>query len=260
MTVGTRIEPMNLPQSIRARAAEGGLSWWPVLLFLPARLVFAFLAQALVAGLFALRGDSDPLRTAAAWWPVYSTLTDVLCLITLAWLVRREGLRIADLLGVKGRPALRQLLWIPVYLLATAPGAILANLVTRAYYGADLPPMLTVVDLPPLGVAYSIAVWPLIWAITEELVYLGYLMPRLEAMTGKTWLAIVLVIFFWGLQHLAIPFLADGTYLFSRVLASWFAISLFPAVYAFWGRRLVPLIAIHYLLDLTTAILIALIP
>jgi membrane protease YdiL (CAAX protease family) len=260
MPVDTAIATVNFPTTIKARYRSTGLSWWPVLLFLPARLAFAFIAQGLVAGLFALRGSAGPMQAAAAWWPVSSTLTDVLCLLALAWLVRREGISLVDLFGVRGRAAVRQLAWIPVYLLAVAPGAILAHLVTRAYYGTALPPMIAVVDLSPAGAVYSVIVWPFVWAITEELVYLGYLLPRLEAMSGKTWLAILLVVFFWGLQHLAIPWLPDQTYLFSRVLASWFAISLFPVVFAFWGRRLVPLIAIHYLLDLSTAFLAGVLP
>ena len=254
------ITTKNLPSTIDARYAASGLSWWPVLLFLPARLVFAFLAQALVAGLFALRGSADAWTAAAAWWPVYSTLADVLCLISLTWLARREGITLFDLFGARGRAALRQLAWTPAYLLAVAPGAILASVATRMFYGSALPPMIAVVDLPPAGVAYSLVIWPFVWAITEELVYLGYLLPRLEAMSGKTWLAILMVIFFWGLQHLAIPWIADPTYLVSRVLASWFAISLFPVVFAFWGRRLVPLIAIHYVLDLSTAFIAGVLP
>jgi membrane protease YdiL (CAAX protease family) len=250
----------DLPAPVKALNTASGLSWWPVLLFLPARLVFAFVAQGLVAGIFALRGSGEPMNAAAAWWPVYSTITDVLCLIALAWLTRREGISIVELFGVRGKAALRQLVWIPVYLLAVAPGAVLANVITRAYYGSALPPFLAVVDLPLGGVVYSLAVWPLIWSITEELVYLGFLLPRLEAMSGKTWLAILVVIFFWGLQHLAMPVLADSTYLVSRVLAAWFAISLFPVVFAFWGRRLIPLIAIHYLIDLTTAFLVGVMP
>jgi hypothetical protein len=253
--VGAKLVNPNLPESIELRYRTSRLSWWPVLLFLPARLVFAFAAQALVAGVLTLRGAGVPMTAAAAWWPVYITITDVLCLLALAWLTRREGVSFADLFRVRGYAGLRQLAWTPLYLLAVAPGAVMANVITRAFYGPDLPPMIAIVDLPLAGVIYSVVVWPLVWSITEELVYLGFLLPRLEAMAGKTWQAILLVIFFWGLQHLAMPWLPDSTYLVSRVLAAWFAISLFPVVFAFWGRRLVPLIAIHYLVDLFTAVL-----
>lgn len=101
------MEPTNTPASIRARLACSRLSWWPVLLFLPARLLFAFLTQGLTAAVFLLQGATDAWAAATARWPVYSTLTDVLCLLALWWLTRREGLTLVDLLGVRGRAALR---------------------------------------------------------------------------------------------------------------------------------------------------------
>lgn len=252
---GSQADEKNATTSIKTRYASTGLSWWPVILFLPARLVFAFVAQGLVAGLFVAQGSSDAWQTAAAWWPVYSTLTDLLTLLALSLLTRREGITVADLFGIKGKGALKQLAWTPAYLLAVAPFAALASGITRIFYGSDLPPMITVVNLPPAGIWYSLIVWPVIWVIAEELMYLGFLLPRLEAMSGNTWLAIVIVTFFWGLQHLAIPFLADETYLVSRVLAAFAATGGVTLVFALWRRRLVAMIGVHYIADLSTAIL-----
>jgi hypothetical protein len=145
-------------------------------------------------------------------------------------------------------------------LLAVAPGAVAANLITTAFYGSQLPPMISVVNLPPAGIAYAMLVWPMLWVVTEELVYLGFLLPRLEALTGRTWIAASLVISFWGMQHLAIPFLPDTTYLVSRVTAALAAISLFPIAFVVLRRRLVPLIGVHYIADLATAFLATVAP
>ena len=248
----------NTISSIQKLYSGSRLSWWPVIFFLPARLVFAFIAQALTAGLFAFRGSTNAWQDATAWWPVYSTITDMLCLFALVWLTKREGMKISDLLGAKGKDILKQLAWTPVYLLAVAPTAILANIITQSFYGAALPPMIAVVNLPPVGQLYSLVIWPIVWVITEELVYLGYLLPRIEVFSGKTWLAILVVIFFWGFQHLAIPFILDEKYLVSRVLAAIAAISSFPIVFVLGRRRLIPLIGVHYIADLATAILISL--
>ena len=138
----------NALPSIETRYTEPGFSWWPVILFLPARLVFAFVAQGLAAGLFALQGVSNAWHAAATWWPVYSTVTDLLTLFILVWLTRREDMTPFDLIGAKGMKALRQLAWTPAYLLAAAPAALLASGITRIFYGSRLPPMITVVDLP----------------------------------------------------------------------------------------------------------------
>ena len=245
----------NTTASIKTHYSLSGLSWWPVILFLPARLIFAFISQSLTAAIFALGGSTTAWQDATAWWPVYSTITDILCLLALVWLTRREGMKIIDLIGAKGKNILKQLAWTPVYLLVVAPTAILASVITQAYYRTALPPMIAVVNLPPLGELYSLLVWPIIWVITEELVYLGYLLPRLEALSGKTWIAVLVVIFFWGIQHLAMPFILDEKYLISRVLAATAAIITFPIVFVLWRRRLIPLIGVHFIADLATAFL-----
>ncbi|HSK89299.1 MAG TPA: hypothetical protein VK880_13130, partial [Anaerolineales bacterium] len=153
------IEKNTIP-SIRTIYSRSGLSWWPVILFLPARLVFAFIAQILTAGFFTLQGSTSAWQDATAWWPVYSTITDVLCLFALVSLTRRENMKIADLLGAKGKEILKQLAWTPAYLLAVAPTALLANIITQAYYGTALPPMIAVVNLSPVGEWYSLLIWP----------------------------------------------------------------------------------------------------
>ena len=246
----------NALSSIEKLYSAHGLSWWPVIFFLPARLVFAFIAQALTAGIFAYRGSTNAWQDATAWWPVYSTITDILCLFTLVWLTKREGIKISDLFGAKGKDIFKQLAWTPVYLLAVAPTAFLASIITQSYYGAALPPMIAVVNLPPAGQIYNLLIWPIVWVITEELVYLGYLLPRIEVLSGKTWVAVLVVIFFWGFQHLTMPFILDEQYLISRVLAATAAISSFPIAFLLGRRRLFPLIGVHYLADLATAILI----
>ena len=248
----------NTISSIENLYFGSGLSWWPVLFFLPARLVFAFLAQSLTAGWFAFRGSANAWQEATSWWPVYSTLTDILCLFALVWLTRREGIKIADLIGAKGKDILKQLVWTPAYLVAVAPTAILANIITQGFYGTALPPMIAVVNLSPIGELYSLIIWPIVWVITEELVYLGYLFPRIEVFSGKTWAAVLVVIFFWGFQHLAVPFIIDEKYLISRVLAAIAAISSFPIVFVLGRRRLIPLIGVHYIADLATVFLIGL--
>jgi len=254
------IPTKNLPTTLEAHYSAYRLSWWPVLLFLPARLVFAFVAQGFVAGLVALLGSQDAWHAAASWWPVYSTITDVLCLLSLVWLTRREGITLGDLIGVRGRAALKQLSWTPLYLLAVAPAAALASGITRLFYGSALPPMIAIVDLPPAAALYSLIVWPVIWVIAEELVYLGYLFPRIEALSHRTWVAVLVVTFFWGLQHLAIPFIADQTYLVSRVLAAWAATGGVTLVFVLLRRRLVPIIGAHYIFDLATGFLVGVLP
>jgi membrane protease YdiL (CAAX protease family) len=165
-----------------------------------------------------------------------------------------------DLFGLHGRKIFQQLSMTPLYLLAIAPTAALASVVTQLFYGRAMPPYLAIVDVPLAGALYSVLIWPLIWAITEELVYLGYLLPRLEALSGKTWIAALTVTFFWGMQHLANPFIPDGTYVLARVLAALVAVGGVTLVFVLWRRNLVAMIAAHYVIDLATAFMVTLLP
>lgn len=70
-----------------------------------------------------------------------------------------EGLALFDLLGVPRKEILKQLAWTPAYLLAVAPFAALAIVITRLFYGPDLPPMFPIVDFPPIAAWYSLLVW-----------------------------------------------------------------------------------------------------
>jgi hypothetical protein len=63
-----------------------------------------------------------------------------------------------------------------------------------------------------------------------------------------------------GLQHFAIPFIADTTYLVSRVMAAWAATGGITLVFVLWRRRLVPIIGAHYLFDLATAVMLGVLP
>jgi membrane protease YdiL (CAAX protease family) len=54
------------------------------------------------------------------------------------------------------------------------------------------PAPMPVGPVPLLGALYSLLIWPAIWAVAEELTYLGYALPRLEALTGHTWIALLL--------------------------------------------------------------------
>jgi len=66
-----------------------------------ARLAFAIAAQATVAFVFLIRGKAKPWLLAAPWWTVYGTLIDIGCLLALTYLMRQEGGRLLDLVGVQ---------------------------------------------------------------------------------------------------------------------------------------------------------------
>ena len=102
--------------------------------------------------------------------------------------------------------------------------------------------------------AHEPAIWPIIWGFTEELVYLGYLLPRLQAWTGKTVLSVMIVVAMWGLQHSVIPFIGDQRYQASRVLGALIVVGGMTAIFMLGRRRLISAMIVHYVADFGAAI------
>ncbi len=144
-------------------------------------------------------GSADAWNEAGQWWRVYGTVIDVGCIVLLVWLARREGIRLFDL-GTYSRERWKRDvliglgLFVPFFLLAfLLPGLLVAF----AIYGGPTPGPTGA--MPMVGLLYSLIIWPVIWAFAEDNTYAGYSLPRVEALTGRKWLAVVVVGFFWAL-------------------------------------------------------------
>ena len=101
--------------------------------------------------------------------------------------------------------------------------------------------LLGVRTLPLWGVVYSFAVWWLISAATEETTYQAYVLPRIEALSGHSWVAVLIVVFCWTLQHCALPLVPDVKYLVFRFVAFLPGVTLLTLIYL-RIRRLPPMI------------------
>lgn len=104
-------------------------------------------------------------------------------------------MRLFDLISFQPQLTERALLlvlgFIVLYIfLALAGGMLTGTLI----YGATSPPAI-MVPLPLWGSLYGLIVWPLIWAFAEEMNYQGYALPRHEIITGRAWVAILIVAF-----------------------------------------------------------------
>lgn len=246
----------NTPAALSALYRDKHLAWWPVVLFLPARAVLCFLSQAITATILWVSGDPAPWVSSRSWWMVYGTLTDIGCLCLLVLLLRREGLRLRDMSGITRANLIPQLRSIPSYVLALLPAIAAASLVTLAFYGPGaLPPQVGASALPVWAAAYSCTLWPIIWAFTEEIVYLGFLLPRLQAATGRTWTAACAVVLFWSMQHLVLPFIPDGTYLVSRWLGAFLITAAMTLAFLLLRRKLLATTTVHWLSNASTAVM-----
>src|SRR6185312_4521469 len=200
----------NTVASLAARRASGKLGWrWP--------LFFCFMRSPLLAAGFAIAawvyhaaGDAHPALLAQAFTR-YDTplLADMVCLGLLIWRLRREGLTLKDLVRPTRRRLVRDLL-LGVLILAPVAGVVGVFNVLYAVFSPStaLQGVGGAAILNPLGAPWHVVITLLIIPITsgatEELVYRGYALPRLEMLTGRRWLAIVIMAAGFGLQH--VPF------------------------------------------------------
>ena len=240
------VEPRpNSPEALKQRVLNKKINWkWPVLILF-ARTLFAFLAQAIVAAIYAAIGDPSPWQAAAPWWTVHGTLIDVGCLLLLLFLVRKEGIRLIDLISVSRNRIGRDLiLGVGIMFLFLAVFVGFGTAIGFIIYGTiEIPTPFG--SLPTVALLYSIIVFPIIWGITEQMTYNGYVFPRLEALSGRAWVAVLVVAVGWALQHIALPFQLDVQFSLLRVLpAIPFAI-IAILIYA-KTRRLLPLIVAHW--------------
>ena len=249
----------NAKAKLVERFQAGRITWqWPVI-FVFLRLILAIFAQALVAGLFMLQGHPTPWQAAAPWWIVYGTLIDIGCLVLLARLTRREGIRLIDLLSFQrqylGRDLLLGLGFIILYIFLATIGGIFSGLLI---YGAASAPAI-MVPLPLWGTLYSLIVWPILWAFAEEMTYQGYALPRLEVLSGRAWLAVIIVGFGWALQHSALPLMADWRWAAYRFASSLLIGIVLPIIYL-RTRRLLPFIIAHWAANFVAVLMTVVLP
>jgi len=245
----------NSPGQSQARLRRGRVSARAVVLLLPARWALAGLVFTLAALLAALLHAPDPLGAAGGWWMVWGTLVDLGCLAALAVLVRREGVRLVDLLVLDRQHVARDLLLGLGLVFTLIPALVIVQLLQGLFYPAQLPPQIALVHLPAWATVYAVLVWPAIWAVTEQLTYLGYLFPRLEVLTRRTSAAAVIVMLVWSVQHIALPFVPDARYLAYRTLTTVPIAITAIVLYRFvLRRRLLPLVVVHWVADVLAAL------
>jgi len=249
----------NSQEAVQTRAAEGRISWTGPLLLVTGRSALSLVAQALVAAVFAVRGDPAPWLSAAPWWTVYATLVDLGCLALMWKFTRAEGITLRDLIGPirwqGGRDLYAglglNLLVFPLFV----GGGVLSSLLVYGSLHVDVyPGLLFGRVLPVWAVLYSRSLWWLIWSPTEEMTYQAYALPRIQELSGRAWVAVAVVGFWWAIQHSFLPFIPDWRNAIWRFLAFVPGVIGFMLIYL-RTRRLAPLIVAHWAMDIAAAVM-----
>ena len=251
----------NSSALIRERISAGTISFAGPLLLVAIRTALLIASQAFVALLLLAKHHADPWREAADWWTVYGTAADLGCIILLRYFTRREGIGFRDLIGAVHMRRAHDL-WLGLgYYLLVFPVFLASGWLARKCFFAsasDLNRYLVHAHAAPLwAVLYGLFIWWILWSPTEETTYQAYCLPRLEALTGRTWAAMLIVGFWWTAQHCALPFIPDWRYLAYRFVAFSPGVICFMLLYL-RTRRLMPLIFAHWPMDIAAAVVHAL--
>jgi hypothetical protein len=247
--------PVNSQVSIQPRLAAGRIPRYGPMLMLVARPALILLAQGLTYLIFKLLDVENAAVSIRNWFSVYGTLTDLGCLALLLWLTRREGIRLLDLVGIVKSKLKKDIplgfaIFIVVFPITIFLLGRLAMLIAYGSINPVFPEYTFIRTMPLLAVLYSRFLWWPLWSATEELTYNGYALPRLAAMTGKPWLAVLIVSFFYSLQHsiLSLAGFQYGLYMFLLFIPLTVALELIYLKL----HRLPPLIVAHWLMDMTS--------
>ncbi len=248
---------VNSLEAVQPRLAEGRVPRYGPILMLMARSAFILIAQGLTFLLFLQLNVPNAAVVIRNWWPVYGTLVDLGCLGLMFWLTRREGIRLLDLVGLvksklKTEVPLGLGLFIVIFPITIFGGGFLARLIAYGSSNAEFPEYTFTHVLPLLPLIYARLLWWPIWSATEEMTYNGYTLPRLIAQTQSRWLSVVIVAFFFALQHsfLMLAGWTFGLYMFF----TFFPLAIAMVLAYLRLRRLPPLIVAHWLMDLSNVL------
>jgi hypothetical protein len=218
-------------------------------------------SQGLVALILLARGRATPWRAVGDWWDVYGTLVDIGCLIGLKYFTKRQCIRLRDLIGPI-RLRWGRDVWLGLaYFLLVFPfflgGSYGARLLLYGSTDQSVNKYLIHMHaLPVWATLYSVKLWWMIWSPTDETTYNAYVLPSMQALSGRTWIPWMFVGFWWALQHCALPFVPDWKYLAFRFLGFLPGVLVMMLCYM-RTRRLAPLIVAHWPMDITAAIVTA---
>ena len=246
-------------RTIGTNSGRTGSVAWPVALsFIGAPLALA--GNFLAATVAWIGGSSHPWDVAAAWTPVWGSLSVYPSLILiLVWRHRQEGFSFGELLAIRrSKLGVDLSLGLAISLGIALFAALAAVLMSEIYpeIGESLLRHANdslAIPLPAWFFAWSVLVSPLGAALVEELTYRGYALPRLTAARLTPGMALWLTSLGFGLQHVAFPYIDLSISIYRCFAIFCVGIGL-GWIYLKVGR-LLPLIVGHYLWDAAPAVL-----
>ena len=209
--------------------------------------------QVLVWIILLAGGVQNAWSESARWWVFAVIAANIVCIFLLDRLIKAEGKQFRELFRFSKKTVGKDLLW---FLLASVIGIPVMGLPMTF-----LPPLIFGDAMIPVGMMFQeLPVWalfvgllfPITIAFAELPLYFGYVMPRLAEKIKNSWAAWLISAFFLALQHIFLPLIFDGQFIFYRFVL-YLPFALFLGLVIKLRPSLLPyFVIVHALLDLAT--------
>ena len=217
--------------------------------------------QAMIALAFLVTGSQTAWDDSAAWWMFTVILADLVGLALLVRAYKLEGDRFWDIFRLDKKNIKRDLFFMLGFLVVLAPVSFLPNIWSAKWLFGDVQIALGMLvrPLPLWASVFGLLFFPLLQGLVEIPTYTLYALPRLEERGIRPWLAVMITSAFLSAQHIFVPFLPDGRFIFYRLLM-FLPFAVLVVVVMRWRPRLMPYMAvIHVLMDFSAAVMFLLI-
>jgi len=189
------------------------------------------------------------LSEVGGWWSVISLILNILTILLLVFLAKRNGQSYWQLLNFqKGKTTWKQIVGITLLILVVGmAGTYLAGFL--CYRNFLYVPHVLMTPVPKVLAIINLLFLPLTTVLAEDGLYLGCGVNQIQ----NKHVAILVPAFFYALQHCFIPTLPDGKYMVYRFIATLPFTLLFCWFY-YRKRNPLPVMVGHFLVNLPAMI------
>lgn len=250
---------LELPVNKNAETAlaDKKYSLKTVLMMLFSRVALFLIFQCCFCLLFVLLGEKEPWAQSTKYWAFVVCLANIVCVLLLDRLLKREGARFWDFFKFSKGTRIKDFFTMSGLLLLVMPFAYFPNMfLGTAMFGGDYMSAVKMLyqPLPMWAAIAAVVLFPLTMPLGELTTYFGYVMPRLELTTKSRALAIALPALLLSLQHAALPLILDYRFIIWRAFM-FLPFAFIMVLIVRWRPRLLPYILVgHALIDIMTAV------
>jgi hypothetical protein len=192
------------------------------------------------------------------YWMLVATLGNVVSIYLLAVLFKREGKKYLHIFRFNKQNWKKDARLFCFLFLVLIPIALVPNYFLSLWFWGDpnIPFRILFQPISNYWAYFLIISFPVTIAFAELATYFGYIMPRLENVLGKTWLAVLLPVLFLSLQHCCLPLVFDTKFILYRGLM-YLPFALFIGIALRKRPRLLPyFVILHGLMDMQAVLML----